>query len=409
MIAQIASICILMLISLYYAWRYSKAEIDPDWSMFNFAAFTGAVYGRDFLDCKSPAIHLWYWLIAKVVGANVKRVRFVHHVLVCVPGFIIGTQNFWAGLAFVVLINSGWLMAFHGNVGQVPAGLFALALWFHEPWLSTILIFSAIAFEPKLAPSSLLAAGIAGWWLPLVGGLLVCAIIALVLQVGFYKTWWTWLVEANLTIPRRMTQLRITQHPAFVPWFQAHGYVYLLPWVGVAILAKPDIWYWLPAALFLILTHVGVIVRPNHLIPVVAWVVCAGVRPELVIILALADLLSSGFYLDDLWGRFYIGLRQLNVEAREIGNWLKDKPGTLWVNNFHSGVYIYSRKPPIYGLNEQAEIREVATERRMAWRDQMKHGMPEFAVNSDAGGWKFQPTGYQLVAQSVSMKVYQKV
>ena len=69
-------ILILALVALWYAWRYSKSTIDPDWAMFNFEGFCNSWYGRDYLDCKTPLIHLWYWAIAKVVGKDVARVKF---------------------------------------------------------------------------------------------------------------------------------------------------------------------------------------------------------------------------------------------------------------------------------------------------------------------------------------------
>jgi len=121
---------LLLLVDLFYAWRYAGITIDPDFAMFNFASFTGSWYGRDFVDCKSPAIHIWYWILAKIVGVDIIRIRILHTFLIGLPGviFYILTGNFWCALAFIVIVNSGWLYAFHGNVGQQAAGYILLAL-----------------------------------------------------------------------------------------------------------------------------------------------------------------------------------------------------------------------------------------------------------------------------------------
>src|SRR5512147_2577943 len=131
---------LLLLVCAWYAWRYSRAELDPDMTAFTLQAFTGARYGKDFADCKTPGIHWWFLLITKVVGKSVPRVKFANTFLVSLPSLAIlyYTGNFWAGLAFIILVNSGWLIGFHGNVGQVPAGLFAMALIIPNPWISAV-------------------------------------------------------------------------------------------------------------------------------------------------------------------------------------------------------------------------------------------------------------------------------
>ena len=117
-------ISILVLLTLFYAWRYAGMVIDPDWAMFNLQAFTGSRYGKDFVDCKTPAIHWWYYGIAKVVGADIWKVRFLHHTLIglgCVALYFL--TGFWSALTLLILVQSAWLLAFHGNVGQQRGNL----------------------------------------------------------------------------------------------------------------------------------------------------------------------------------------------------------------------------------------------------------------------------------------------
>jgi hypothetical protein len=179
-------ISLTIALSLWYAWRSSRQIIDPDWAMFNLYAFTGAVYGRDFADCKMPTIHLWYAAIARVVGKDIGRVKFVHHCLIALPGILVGG---WAGLAFVVWVNSGWLYGFHGNVGQIPAGLLLLTMTQGNAWVGAVLAFIAIAFEPKMVLSALLVLALRGWWLPMAAGIVASLALALAVR-KLRPMWW---------------------------------------------------------------------------------------------------------------------------------------------------------------------------------------------------------------------------
>ena len=76
-------IAALVALAAYMAWRYARTTLDPDLSMFYFEAFGVGVYGRDYADCKTPAIHAWYWGLAKLAGRVVERVKFAHHHVAC--------------------------------------------------------------------------------------------------------------------------------------------------------------------------------------------------------------------------------------------------------------------------------------------------------------------------------------
>lgn len=396
---------LLALLSLYMAWRFCKMTIDPDWALFNMAAFTGAWWGRDFVDCKMPTIHLWYYAIAKLVGTNVVRIRFVHHLLVSAPGVIIGG---WAGLAFIVMVNSGWLIAFHGNVGQQPAGAILLALYWNNPWLSTALVFLAIAFEPKLV-TVLLVPILSGWWLPLLAGLAISAGLALAIRI-LYPVVWGWLVEANLVITKRMAQqrwknIRRGGDPTLT---SMQGILYVMPWTVLAVYTNPDWRYWLPAAAYIALSLAGGVMRSNHVLVLAPWI--ALVLPwQGAIALFISDWVSGFAYIGNLWGRFYHGLMVANMEAQVEGNFLKGKPGTLWVNGIHSAVYIHAGKPPFGGMTEQIEIRDQARERRLAWRSAWKKEPPYWVVQAAGPGWDFTPIGYHLEASTDQSKIYRRL
>lgn len=396
---------LLLSLAVYYALRYSKTSVDPDWAMFNLMGFTGARYGKDFLDCKSPMIHYWYWAIVKLVGRSVPRVKFVHHLLVSLPGIIVGG---WSGAAFIVLVNSGWLFGFHGNVGQPAAGAIFLALNFQHPWLSTGLIFWALSFEPKLI-FTLFYPLLRGWHFPLfiLSSLVGAAAIA---ARFFFPEYWAHLVEANLTIPKRMVDFREKLARSGVDFLHtpAMGLAYVLPWLIFSVQQNRDWIYWFPLAAYFLLMIRGIAVRSNHYLPLAAWIAPGLSQAQFVIPLLLVEAFSGIFYIGDIWRRFYPGLRDMNLDAQEVGKWLRDKPGRLWVNGIHTGVYIYAQKPPFGGMTEQIEIRENAQERRDSFRRAFKGDPPEWVVIGQSPGIDFSPTGYDLVARSNSSLIYRR-
>lgn len=393
---------LILLLVLWYAWRYSKTEVDPDWAVFNLGGFTGALYGRDFLDCKSPVIHIWYWLLSKVCRKSIPRMRFVHHVVMGLPGVIVGG---WAGLAFAVLVNSGWLLAFHGNVGQIPAGLVFLALSWNDPAVSTILYFLAVFSEPKMLIVALIPLAY-GWNIEFAVAL-GFTLWGLFLLRLVYPEVWKILVESNITITQRMQQYRRNMLPYDFTITASQGLLYLLPWLILGISNKSDLIYWLPIACIALLYIAGIAVRSNHYLVFIPWIALA-LPPIGVIALIITDLSSAFGYVHNIWRRFYPGLEGLNIDARKIGELLKGRPGKLWVNALHNAIYIYAEKPPFGGLCEIIEIRENTPERREKWKSAWKEGPPEWVVDGYSPGWKFTPTGYDLVYTSEFHKIYHR-
>ena len=132
-----------LLWSSYVVWRYSREPLDPDQALFMVWGFTGAPYGKGFVDTKTPGIHLWYLLLTKIVGRSVPRVKFLHHFILGATGstiIFLYTGNIWSSLAWAILINSGWLFAFHGNVGAIATLLAIPAILEVDPWIGCSLM-----------------------------------------------------------------------------------------------------------------------------------------------------------------------------------------------------------------------------------------------------------------------------
>lgn len=401
------SLPLLLGINLYFAWRYAPLDIDPDFALFNMAGQTGAWYGKDFVDCKSPLVHVWFWLLSRI-WKSVYGVRFLHYTLTGLPGIVYTaiTGDAWGGLAFVILVHSGFLYAFHGNVGDIPAGLIFLALMVQNPWIASGLFILAVIYEPKLIVALLPWVAFRGFWWQSGAYLLIGLVI--IAAIWYYRhEWFEWLKEANLTIPKRMNVARKGLYP-WMPHFTAEGFLYTGMWAAVAVVTKPDIIYWMPAILYVLFMFAGRVIRPNHLLPLIGWLAAAGLNPAYVIALSCVDTVSAGFYLGDIWGRFYPGLRDIIKETRNIGEWLKDKHGALWLNTMHSEIHIWSGKPPIYGMTEQIEIAQVAKERRRKMLPRFAKNPPDWVVHQPGHSTRFDPNGYRPVLKGNHFIVYKK-
>ncbi len=421
---MILGLGILIGLAIFYGWRYSKTDLDPDQAMFMFEGFGVGIYGRDYADCKTPVVHAYFWMLAKIAGRDVGRVKFLHHLLVGLGAALVYgvTGNFWGSLALAVMVNSGWLLAFHGNVGQWPAILIALSLTSQSPILAGIAWAAAVAWEPKLILAWLV-------WAVLGGQLIVTALIVSLVIFTFVllpRAWKAWLIEANLTIPGRMNKGRA--YP-WMPWFSSQGAVYFLPWLALAVMGRPDWAYWLPAMAFALITGMGKVVRQNHLLPLVGWIAMAvgwsvtagastspslaaqGPLSGLVLVLILVDWVSAGGYLGDIWSRFYHGLAEVNNEARRAGEWLKHKSGVVWVNGLHSAVYVYAQAKVPYKMAEQIEIREVATERRSEMLKQFEAYPPDWMALTMAPGvtlYKDFQRDYHLAAVAGGTQIWRR-
>jgi len=402
------AIPLLLLISAYTAWRYSTTNADPDWAMFNLAAFTGSWYGRDWCDCKTPIIHLWYYALAKIVGAEVPRVKFANHFLIGSAGAIYYaiTGDLPGAVAYTVLVNSPFLWAFHGNVSQLPAAFFLIALAVDNPWIACSMAVLAVLTDPKFLPSLIPMIAIYNWWAPAMAwagfGVVLAAYLYFIQRHIF-----GWLWEASVVIPWRMAKTRNGLYK-WMPWWTPPALLYILPWTALAIAGKPEWIYWAPAAIHLVVIAMGQVIRGNHLIPFSAWIANAGMPPTYTYILALIDFVANGFLLGNIWDRHYTGFAQQIESSRKIGEWLKDKPGRMWVNGMHTEVYIYARKPVPYKLAEQIEIRETNTERRKEMIEIWKKNPPDYVAQTPHPAINFNGNGYEAVAAATFCQVYRR-
>jgi hypothetical protein len=220
------------------------------------------------------------------------------------------------------------------------------------------------------------------------------------------KGWLWWLWESSVLIPLRMAKYR--RKEAWIPPYTAQPLLYILPWMVAAVWWKPDILYWLPVLIFVIVTAAGRVVRPNHLLPLAGWIAMSGIHPAAVMALSAVDWASAGFYFGDIWFRFYPWLGDMNRVAEAAGKWLRDKKGSLWVNGLHTAVYIHARKPVPFGMAEQIEINGVAIERRKEMTRRFKQAPPDWVVDWDNTLVTFVKTGYQCVNPKDEIKVWKK-
>lgn len=402
---MITHLAFLLLLSSFYGWRYSKVSADPDWCYFNLYAFTGSMYGRDFPDCKTPVIHVWYWFLSKVVGKSVPRIKFANHFLISVAGIgvYLLTNNIWMAISYLVLINSGWLLTFHGNVGQLSAMFLVFAL-LTPPAISTIFWILAVLTEPKLLLAFVIYSAIHLWWWVLPIGV-VSAVLIIYLR-RFH--WFELIFESSVVMPMRIQRQRVFRKEEWMPWWSANAVLYVFPWIVAAVVSNNDWLYWVPPIAFLLVTLFGKVVRPNHIIPLAAWFVASSISPLFIVLLSVYDFVGGGFYLGNIWLRFYPYISISNKNSEECGLWLKDKPGTLYVNDMHTGIYLYSQKPIPYGMSEELELRDVAIERsQFAWNMMMKH-LPDWIVVGEFPGRNLKLQRYVEVNRIGGSIIYGK-
>ena len=182
----------------------------------------------------------------------------------------------------------------------------------------------------------------------------------------------------------------------------------ILPWLALAISARPDPLYWIPPIAFLAFQFSGKVVRQNHFIPLIAWIAAAGMKPEFVYALAATDFISSGLYLGDIWVRFYPGIASIVKDAKRVGEWMKNKPGSLWVNTMWAQIYAYSGKKPEHGMMEVVEVNTVADERRQLVNKKIITNPPIWIVTNPDASVEFDYKMYEMAARSPHFLVYKR-
>jgi hypothetical protein len=409
---------LLLLISLaiWQSYWLSRQLSDPDFALFNQTTFTGAWYGKDYADCKTPGIHLYYWLIGLVAGASVPIVKFIDHMLTALPGLIYYqiSGNFAGALIYIGLVNSPHLQAFTGNVGHLATALIMASMISIHPGVSCLFLCAAVFVEPKYLPAAIAAAIIQGWWqaIPVLFSGMVAAAGILWLIARFndfdLKTLLGWIIESSVTIPGRMSKYR-HKLVQWMPWWTSEPLMIMLPWIVAAAITRPEMNFWLPAILYVAVISLGFTIRPYHLIPLVPFIALAGIPQDLALILWAIEFLTAGFYLGNMGARHYRYYWDQVLVSSEIGKWMKDKEGSLWVNGMHTEVYLYAQKKCPFDLIEQIEINDVAHERRAVMKEEWIRHPPDWVVVGDNAKVKFQPNGYTIEAEAPGAVVYRKV
>jgi len=409
----IVGAAILVALSTFMAWRYARMAVDPDLATYLLPATTDAVYGKDFVDCKTPAIYAWFYFLRGLVGQNVERIMFANHVLIGAGGGLLVlwlTGDFWKALTFTILISSGWLLAFHGNVGQIPAVLLVVALAAPSPWVAATAGAVAVLFEPKLLLCFIAMVAIYRWWIPAAVLAAVGVSGAATVRLLWPKAWGA-IWESSVVLPMRVkkNRARVAHLYNWVPSYTAVALLYFLPWLVFGVWGNPTILYWLPATLYLLVAGAGVVLRPNHFLPLVAWVALAQTSPQMVFALTLIDWTAGGFYLGNLWVRFYPALAVPADEMRKIGLAMRDRVGGMWVNGMWSTcVYVYSGKKPLYGMTENIELSTAAVERRHKMKEAWRTRPAEWVVETPVQDAKFTRNGYTSVSTSQLCSVWHR-
>jgi len=402
---------IVFVFSIYQAYRYARIDIELDFATWALWGITGAVYGKDFLDCKTPAVHLWYLLLSKIKQDH-QVMRFIHYSFLSVLGLIyyLLSKDATGTAIFIVLVHSGFLYAFNGNVGDIPAGLILISFTITNPWIFVTLMVLIVFYEPKLVLSvlAMMLYRITDIWLPTLTWGAVLLVIAGYLWYYKHEIWQN-LWYQNITIPKRMTKYRKGLY-MFMPGYTSSVFLYLFPLFAIGIYYKPDILYWLPMFLYIGFIALGKVIRTQHMMPVIAWIAGAGMPVEIAIALTIIDYSAAGLYIGDIWNRFYSGMKQTIEDARKIGLALRELQGTLWVNSTNPEIYIWAKKKPPYGMLELVEINHVAIERREKMLIRLYEYPADWIVDMPGGvGIHYDFKGYRLQGSVGMFNIYQRI
>jgi len=396
---------ILLSISLYFGWRYSKEPADMDFAYLHFEGFIGSWYGRDYVDVKSPVPHLVNWCFVKLGRNSIPATKFIEHTAYALPGLVyyLSTGQFFPALVFTYMINSGWLWAFHGNVSQFPAGMIMLSFAF--PQYGWVFWGLAVAYEPKLVIAYIPFAVISGWWWQ--SALWAVIAVAIVCGLYFFKNqWFLYCKEAMWDLSRKLNAYRKGIYDQWVPYWQATEMVSITPWMILAVVSNPSIIFWITPIVYLFTLASGKAIRGNHLLVLIPFIAVSNINPALVLLLLATDFYSGGFYLRDIWFRFYQVFRNPLHDVMGAGLYLRDKPGTMFAFGMHSQIYIYANKPLMYGCPMQIEIRENSPRYRELPK-KFRQNPPDWVVETDLNNMMyFNPNGYALVLKGDTIKVW---
>lgn len=390
----------LLVAGFLFAWRLSKAKLEPDGGLFYLWAFLGAMPYRDHPAMKPPGIYVWHKIIVTLVGKNIRRAKFTHHMLLNLGSLIaLYAWGLPAALTWLVLINAIHFSAFCGNA-EAPCALFLMiALATPNPWAKVIAFSIACFFQHKVFPM-----GIILW--PHIPQ----ALVVLGLWMAGFAVFWKWKPEIARPVIRAMTiepnRIRMGRMSAR-DWFKSQwlgndthwqGLGITILWGGLAIYNRPDPLFWLPCILYTLLTLTGKVWRPYYWTIFIPWIAIAipNVLP-LLLLISLAQLAWDSFYLQDIFFLAYRGLHEEVHLSEALGKRMRGKK--FWVNGWFHSLYIYADCYPKYGA-------EIPGCHGGAWREW--YSERNRRLKKDVPDWIIE-TGGRTDAVNVTSRVIQKI
>lgn len=388
---QIAHIVIIMALNAWIAFRYAFQPLGPDEGIWMLSGWTGARYGRDYVDCKPPGIHIWFWLLAKLTKRNIWAAKFLHHltvgVLIVISYLLSG--SFGTALMATAILQSGWLRAYQSWQDQV-SGVLLLLVVLSPPYWAAALVALACFFNVKAVIGGIYLL-LAGYWIPsIVVASVAGAIVGLLYIIRSNVVSDVWI--SSIDVPRRMATFR----KQYFPFQIAFGPMLLIvPFILVSLYTSMDYRVWATVMAYCVLNAWGRVWRSNHWLPL-GLLAALMPSPEVAFVVLAAEWVSCRFYMGNVWSITYPEITQQLLEARMVGERMREEQGSVWCNTFHTQIYVYSQKKPVWNQVEQLEIADVTPERGRD-RDMLLRKSPPKWIIIGPGSIKGQPRGYQSV------------
>lgn len=391
---QIAHIAILLALNIWIAYRYAFQPLGPDEGIWMLSGWTGARYGRDYVDCKPPGIHVWFWLLAKLTRKSVWASKFLHHItigLLIVAAYAL-SGSLGTALLATALLQSGWLRAYQSWMDQVSGALLLLSVLSPPAW-ALALIGLACLFNVKSAVPGAVWIALNGYWLTLGVGLAIASVVAAAwyfVQPQSFRDVWLSAVD----VPSRMNKWRAG---IVKLQFSHEAFLIVVPAVVLCFASNHNYKLWATALSYVLFNSWGRVWRANHWLPL-SLIVAASPPPLYALVVLLAEWVSVRFYFGNIWAVTYPQIAMQLLEARLIGEKLGAENGALWVNSFHTQIYVYAKKKPEWSCVEQLEIRDVMPERGKM-RDEKLRRQPPTWIVLGPGRIDGDPKGFQTVGQ----------
>lgn len=370
----------LLAASILLAWRMGKTLPEADWSLFNLFAFLGAAPYRDHQQVKPPGINILYWLLVRIVGKDIHRVRTAYHLLINLGCFIaLYSWGFPAALVWLVLMNCAHYFCFSGNVEAPCAVLLTIVLASPNPWVKVIAFSLAMFFSLKVWPM-----GIILW--PLISETITILTLWLLLFAVFAIRDFAYvkqmlfciIIGSSRAAKRRMPiwEWMKRQYINNNCWYQAFGVTILF--MGFSIWNRPEFLFWLPCLLYLGFCLTGNLFGVYHQLPFIPWIAMAFPNSlPLAFLLSLGLLGIQGFFLPNIYLVGYLSQKDLSYWTKETGLYMKGKD--FWANTWAHGLYIYADVFPKYGIEYQVGCR-VFDEWEQERNRKLREDPPKYAI-----------------------------